>query len=82
MDMFSKAYAKITSEQEAGSYGKDGTITVSDLAFHRAKLFGCSLKQDIDVQLRQNMFPNTQPGDPDLSNLSHVVVDVRILDLP
>ena len=76
IDMFSKGYRQITARQEAESQSKNQSVTSSNLAFRRARLFGYSLKQDIDVQLKEDMFPNTNPGDPNLSDISYVAVDV------
>ena len=78
--MFSKAYAKITPGLEAECCIKDGTITTSGLAFHRAKLFGYSLKQDIDVKLDREVCPNRHRQDIAFSDIPYIAIDVRILN--
>jgi hypothetical protein len=76
--MFSKGYAKISPELEAECCSKDGTITASGLAFHRAKLFGYSLKQDIDVRLDREVCPNPPRQDIAFSDIPYIAIDVRI----
>lgn len=80
IDMFMKGYAKITTGLEADCLSKDSTITISGLAFHRAKLLGYSLKQDIDVQLDREVCPNPQRQDITFSDIPYIAIDVRTSD--
>lgn len=76
--LFSTGYAKITPALEAECCSKQSTITASGLAFHRAKLFGFSLKQEIDVAVDQEVCPNPQQQDIAFSEIPYIAIDVRI----